>query len=194
MSRASDIRAELNEVRAALSALTIQVNRLVERLDEQEFEVVNGDLVESSRPASATTASGAAGARAYTQAEREAAARETGAFFVRALSGEPRGSSGRGQIRLQNRIYVVIRSYAGEVHTDPVVVEQATPGLSAWCVTLLPRSSATASFVVSPVVGKLSLQLQLQATLGLSLIPGRRRGRRGHDRRRRGSGFPRYCA
>lgn len=125
MSRPSDIRAELNQVRAALSALTLQVGQLAERLDEQEFEVVNEASSGASRSTSAATAPVVSGARSYTQAEREAAARETGAFFVRALSGEPRGSSGRGQIRLQNRIYVVIRSFAGEVFTDPVVVEQS---------------------------------------------------------------------
>lgn len=62
------------------------------------------------------------GAGGYTRRERESAAKETGEFFVRCLSGEPRGSSGRGRIRLQNRIYVVVRSFAGEVFASPVVV------------------------------------------------------------------------
>lgn len=121
MSDSASFRRELEEVRAALASLTIQVDRLFERLDEADFEVVNGGSSATSGPTS-TAGSRGTGASNYTQQEREAAARDTGAFFVRALSGEPRGSSGRGRIRLQNRIYVVIRSYTGEVFTDPVGV------------------------------------------------------------------------
>lgn len=53
---------------------------------------------------------------------REAAARATGQFFRRCLNGEPRGESGRGRVPLQNRIFVLIRSFEGVVHTHPVRV------------------------------------------------------------------------
>lgn len=130
MSDSLTPKAELELIRLALADLTVRVNRVIEAVEDYEFEVVerpNIPVAEPTPPVAteAAAASSAAavqvGAGGYSHAEREAAARETGEFFVRALNGEPRGSSGRGRIRLQNRIYVVIRSFAGEVFTKPVV-------------------------------------------------------------------------
>ena len=53
---------------------------------------------------------------------REDTARATGRFFARCLAGEPRGSSGRSFVRLQNRYYVVIQTFVGDQHLDPVLV------------------------------------------------------------------------
>ena len=53
---------------------------------------------------------------------REEAARETGRFFARCLTGLPRGNSGRQKIRLQNNFYVVIREFNGKLHTSPAKV------------------------------------------------------------------------
>ena len=54
---------------------------------------------------------------------REDAARVTGRFFARCLAaGEPRGSSGRSLVRLQNHYYVVIQTCVGDQHLDPVLV------------------------------------------------------------------------
>lgn len=133
MSDALSPKSELQLIRLALADLTVRVNRVIEAIEDYEFEVVERPeptgaaaaapaVSESTGTTSSTPA--ATGAAAYTHSEREAAARETGDFFVRCLSGEPRGSSGRGRIRLQNRIYVVIRFFAGEVFTKPVVVLQ----------------------------------------------------------------------
>ena len=54
--------------------------------------------------------------------DREDAARQTGRFFARCLEGLHRGPSGRSRVDLPNNYYVIVRTYGGEVHTDPVLV------------------------------------------------------------------------
>ena len=53
--------------------------------------------------------------------EREAICDEIGAFVLRGLRGEHRGASGRDQISLPSRLWLVFRNYDGE-DLDPVVV------------------------------------------------------------------------
>ena len=60
---------------------------------------------------------------------REDAARVTGRFFARCLAGEPRGSPGRSLVRLQNHYYVVIQTFVGDQHLDPVLVFDSYSGV-----------------------------------------------------------------
>eukprot|EP00438_Fugacium_kawagutii_P004150 Skav203989 [mRNA] locus=scaffold3297:26868:27350:+ [translate_table: standard] len=110
----AELRSELEDIQLACEGLSARLEVILDRLDRAEFELVGEP---SSTPLPAPT-----GAARYTQADREEAARETGAFFRRCLAGEPRGDSGRSRIRIQNRVYVVIREVNGTVHTDPVLV------------------------------------------------------------------------
>ena len=48
-------------------------------------------------------------------AQRERIARGIGAFLQRSLSGDHRGTSGREQLRLSSRVWIVVRSIRGEV-------------------------------------------------------------------------------
>lgn len=108
-SRASLIR-ELDELREELSSLSLRVERLRDLVaNDTEFELVG----ESS--AGAATGS-------HGDPEHEEAARDTGRFFTRCLEGLPRGDSGRSRVKLQNRIYVVLRTFEGKIHTHPVLV------------------------------------------------------------------------
>lgn len=112
----SEIRAELEDIRRDCDLLGRRVAALVDRLATAEFELV-GNSASASVSAVESTSAGQ-----HTSEERESAARDTGKFFVRCLTGQPRGDSGRSQIRLQNRIYVVVRTVEGVVHTNPVLV------------------------------------------------------------------------
>ena len=118
MSARLAFQRELESLRAELAQLAIRVDRLAERALEADFEVVEATTSAGSEvPPSLAPARGP-----HTDREREEAAKDTGRFFKRCLEGKPRGDSGRGRIRLQNRIYVVVRTYQLEVHTNPVIV------------------------------------------------------------------------
>lgn len=71
--------------------------------------------------------------QAHLDGERISAAKETGQFFLRALSGRPRGNSGRDRVKLQNRYYIVVRTFAGTVHTHPVKVVTAFSAVRSIC-------------------------------------------------------------
>ena len=118
MSTRSTFQRELESLRAELAQLTIRFDRLAERALEADFEVVES----TSSAVSEGSAPLAPQRGQHTDREREEAAKDTGRFFKRCLEGKPRGDSGRGRIRLQNRIYVVVRTYQLEVHTSPVIV------------------------------------------------------------------------
>ena len=57
-----------------------------------------------------------------TWEEREKISREVGAYLVRALSGQHRGSSGRDKIKLGSRLYIIVRDFIGNGHVSPVRV------------------------------------------------------------------------
>lgn len=100
------------EVRGILGRLDL-LEEQIERLDD--FELVDEPGVASSQnpiPPSALAPRPCSGAS--TDRERVEAAKQTGAFFRKLLAGGPGGESGRGRVKLQNRIYVVVKSIRGE--------------------------------------------------------------------------------
>ena len=118
MSSREAAEREIEELRGELAQLTIRVDRLAAQLVEADFEVV-------SEPCASTSSAGQSYGgvpRLHCQEEREEVAREIGLFFKRCLQGLPRGESGRSRIRLQNRFYVICRTYEEVVHTRPVIV------------------------------------------------------------------------
>lgn len=120
MSVRENLLRELAAIREELHLLTIRVNRLHTQVigaQDSDFE-----LVGESTATSHNTSSAAGTTEGRGDSLREDAARETGRFFLRCLQGLPRGESGRSRVKLQNRIYVVVRTYSGEVHTAPVIV------------------------------------------------------------------------
>lgn len=123
MSDLAALRAELESLRLDCAALANKVDRLVTLVDSADFELVTTESSGNTDrdPASSGAPSGGPASQ-YSTLEREEAARATGAFFVRCLAGRPRGDSGRSRIQLQARIYVVVRCFSGQVHSDPVLV------------------------------------------------------------------------
>lgn len=115
MSQRAALRRDLAEVRDELAVLTAKVESLSLRVEaESEFEVVAENTPSAGYPESSVGS--------HNDSVREEAARETGRFFVRCLEGRPRGESGRSRVKLQNRIYVVVKTFSGTVHTKPVIL------------------------------------------------------------------------
>lgn len=96
---------EVRALRRELARLREEVELLRDRvgaLEQDNFEVVQS-------PGPSSTSATSAG---YSQPDgllRTEAAEETGRFFRRCLDGVSRGSSGREQVKLANRVYVLIR-------------------------------------------------------------------------------------
>lgn len=146
MSSNAAVLAELRALRLDLAELSARVLALEEARDSQVESVgssqvtVNYCVAGSSRelrvgpfpesvaadqepaaPAgsSRTTGLPRTGAAAYTDEERRAIAEAAGLFVRRALNGDYRGTSGREQLRLQSRVYLLFRDHSGNLY-DPV--------------------------------------------------------------------------
>lgn len=138
MSQRTAILAELRGLQSEVSRIQSRLTELVANLEELDFELVGSPPESSSSGYSAgyqstpgtkqgpiagsQSAPPASSAAQLSDADRRSIAGDTGRFFVRCLSGEPRGVSGQGRIKLQKRVYVVIRTFTGRVHTAPVLV------------------------------------------------------------------------
>ena len=121
----------VTELAAKVAALTLEVHSLKERvvvLEQQlptnsarsssSFSVV--DPPPSERHSSTPPQRGAG---YCVGSDREQLAREIGRWLRRALEGRPRGPSGRDQIKLASRFYVVCRDIDGVVHNPPLLFE-----------------------------------------------------------------------
>lgn len=120
MSELAALVRDFREIQSDLAILTAKVEQLRIRVKALDFELV--DTPESA-PAAASAAGSVLGSTgSHSDPVREQAAIETGEFFLRCLEGKPRGDSGRSKVRLQNRLYVVVKTFKGEIHTKPVIV------------------------------------------------------------------------
>lgn len=137
---------EVRELRAELRGLQLRVDRQEDDLASlsASFSAVSigGDrssvgsreFTEApsspARPASAASVGGGGGPALEQNREglpvswtvREAVARDIGLWLRRSLNGEHRGNSGRERVALSSRYYLVVRTFRGEVHRDPVLV------------------------------------------------------------------------
>lgn len=119
MSEIAALVRDFREIQRDLAALTAKVEQLRIRIEDLDFELVEAPRA-STTVSAADSVPGSTGS--HGDPVREQAAIETGEFFLRCLEGKPRGDSGRSKVRLQNRIYVVVKTYQGQVHTRPVIV------------------------------------------------------------------------
>ena len=133
------LRQEVRELREDLRRLTLRVDNQGDRLSEVEESVAASSAAPSASAsgfeAISSVTSGTSRTEEsvapdlsgppYTQAYRDAVAREIGRFLRRALNGENRGESGREKLRgLQSRYYIVVKDAQDKVH-DPVIVVNA---------------------------------------------------------------------
>lgn len=113
MSTRDQILTALSQIRSELHSLVERVDNLEAQVLSESFEIVGSEPTPPAASGASTVPS---------ELERTEAAKQTGQFFRRALLGQPRGETGRSRVKLQNRIYIVIRRFDGTVHTDPVGV------------------------------------------------------------------------
>lgn len=145
------LRDEVRELREDLRRLTLRVDHQGDQISELSASVVtsastsqiSGPVFEaepSSIPPAPTESVrsqrpprvlGSAGG--YTWAEREAVARDIGAFLRRSLDGANRGESGRDRLKnLQSRVYVVVRDKEDRV-LNPVRLCKTFSEVRALC-------------------------------------------------------------
>ena len=101
--------------------LSDQFSRLEITVSEQAFEgfsLVEDQAPEPVRPRSSDQSSRPQSAP-LSVSEREEICRGIGRFIRRALSGDHRGSSGRDQIQLASRLWLVFRNHQGEEFLRP---------------------------------------------------------------------------
>lgn len=139
MSIRHRLESELKDLRAEVGSLAIRVaecSQRIGKIESQLAEIEDYELVDSasvapsfvaspekpSNPTRSYAATTFGATNPEISAEREDAARQTGRFFARCLEGLHRGPSGRSRVDLPNNYYVIVRTCAGAVHTDPVLV------------------------------------------------------------------------
>ena len=136
MSDREYLLAEIRGLQDQIGVISLRLSELVAEVNSiSEYELV--EVPETPKPTrvahckakafpTPTTRHSGVGssvsAAVVSDTAREDAARATGRFFARCLAGEPRGSSGRSLVRLQNHFYVVIQTIHGDQHLDPVLV------------------------------------------------------------------------
>ncbi len=136
MSDRDYLLAEIRSLQDQIGTISLRLSELVAEVNNiSDYELV--EQIETPKPVrvvqakakafptSAPRQNGVGSSSVVTvvsDSAREDAARATGRFFARCLAGEPRGSSGRSLVRLQNHFYVVIQTIHGEQHLDPVLV------------------------------------------------------------------------
>ena len=117
----------VTELAAKVAALTLEVHSLKERVMVLEQQLPTNSARSSSSfsvvdPPPSERHSNTPpqrGAGYCVGSDREQLAREIGRWLRRALEGHPRGPSGRDQIKLASRFYVVCRDIDGVVHNPP---------------------------------------------------------------------------
>lgn len=114
--------SEVEDLRLLLSALTCRVSSAEERLEncERRLALVEGQGRPSGDPDfEVVEGSSSNEVGVNDSAGRRRLAEQIGGFLRRCIRHEPRGSSGRDRLRLQNRLWVVIAGFDGRVLPQP---------------------------------------------------------------------------
>ena len=133
MSDKTPTRSQLDRLWEAVGGLTTDVVQLKQRVAELEDQVsslqsdlaahssADFEVVSSAAPSEATAPAAPSSLPASSQlsAERRAVARGIGVWLRRCLSGGVRGPSGRDNISLQSRYYLVVRDIHHTVYNPP---------------------------------------------------------------------------
>ena len=119
MSQEGILRTEIALLRAEVAGLQARVSEL-ERArggssSPHSFQV----LTEAETPQEAETPTSTFEVAVGDTEARLVLAKEVGKFLRRAISGQPRGSSGRDRLKLQNRCYLVVADFEGKALHEP---------------------------------------------------------------------------
>ena len=140
--------AELRELREALRLLNLRVDRLQDSVDQLASQGPGRGVSETSSegilnpPQSSVGSFSVVGSETAAPASfavptwefREEVAREIGSFFVRALGGGNRGSSGRQRLpQLKSRVYIIARDWEGREYRRPVKVTTRFAEVKSLC-------------------------------------------------------------
>ena len=150
-SEGEDLRSEIRELREEVRALRLKC----ERQEDQVLALrallhslsrrLPSDAAERSPSSAASVPTGSGysvvtGTEDQTNSEtpswefREEVARGIGGYFVRALTGVHRGSSGRDRLpQLKSRYYLIARDYLGNVYRSPLKVTTKFAEVKALC-------------------------------------------------------------
>ena len=148
----NELSARVIELEAGAGA------RPVSGSERSDFEVI------SSAPSS-SAARGAAAAGVDLPPHRVAAAEKIGAWIQRCLKDQPRGLSGREEIELASRVYLVVRDIHGTTYNPPKVFENWA-GAKALCT--LEKQLGDSVFVGLP--SKAEARIAVSAA-GLDIPP-----------------------
>ncbi len=123
------LRQQVQELSIAVAELQLKNEELTDRVKELEdkdtsssdhYELVSN--LSSAKPVASVPAElPLSSASSYLEPERIECALQIGAWLRRSLAGLHRGSSGRDKIKLQNKIYVVVRDKNNRVHNPPLI-------------------------------------------------------------------------
>jgi hypothetical protein len=132
-----ELREALSDLKEEVLVLQEEVARLRRLVSRGASSSVNASVVNSpalhttSAPSASNTpepavSRGPEGRSNQTReiqpwAEREAIAREVGAFLAKALRGDHRGNSGRERNNLASRFWIVCRGIDGETYNPPKI-------------------------------------------------------------------------
>ena len=132
MSDKTPTKSQLDRLWETVGGLTSDIVQLKQRVAELEDQVTSlqselaaqssadFEVVSSAAPSEAAAApSRPSSAPRQLSAERRAAAQRIGCWLRRCLSGGVRGPSGRDQIKLQSRYFLVIRDIHHTVYNPP---------------------------------------------------------------------------
>ena len=122
MSSDLDLLSEFERLSLQVERLTIRVVELEDRLRESEAGLSASHLSGSRGSPSVVGAGPPSTAwSAVSGASSTGVARHIGRFLARGLSGQFRGSSGRDRLRLQNRYYLICKTFEGVALEEPIL-------------------------------------------------------------------------
>lgn len=119
MSEEKSLKLEVALLRSEVAGLQARVAEL-ERVRGGSSSPHSFQLItEAETPQEAETPACAFEVAAADAESRLALAKEIGKFLRRAVTGQPRGSSGRDRLKLQNRCYLVVADFEGKALAEP---------------------------------------------------------------------------
>jgi hypothetical protein len=124
-------RSLLDSLCSQIQNLSLRVSDLERRADRaenrsetggsnSEFELISGGASVAAQPASPSATDPGEVFLSDTEGRRKLA-EGIGRFLLRCVRGEHRGTSGRDRLKLQNRLYVILADFEGNLLSDPQV-------------------------------------------------------------------------